>query len=147
MDALQLLIKDHRAVEETFEKIGKAGTTAEKTRERLFEKLRQELELRTQIEEKIFYTEMKRHAATKGLIGEALEEHAEVKQMLLEIRKLSPRSDEWSDRILELKEAGQHHVDEEESKIFPAARNALDEDRLEELGRRMQQMKKEKAAA
>ena len=147
MDAFQLLVKDHRSVDEIFEKIGRAGTTAEKTRHQLFEKLRGELELHSQIEEKIFYPEMKKHAATKGFIGEALEEHAEVKQMLREIRKLSPRSDEWTARILELKEAVQQHVEEEESKIFPAARNALDEDRLQELGRRMQQMKKEKAAA
>ena len=146
MDAFQLLSKDHQAVNEVFEKIGRAGKTAGKTRHQLFEKLRQELEIHTQIEEKIFYPEMKKHAGTKDLVGHALEEHDEVKQMLRDLAKLDPQSEEWTDMMLELKEAVQEHVEEEESKMFPAARRELDEARLQELGKRMQEMKQKASA-
>jgi|HubBroStandDraft_6_1064221.scaffolds.fasta_scaffold730578_2 iron-sulfur cluster repair protein YtfE (RIC family) len=147
MNAFEILINDHRAVEKLFEKIGNSGKSALKTRERLFEKLREELELHTQVEERIFYPEIQKLPGAKELVPDALEEHAEVKQMLRQIAKLSPDQHEWSDRIEELKQAVQHHVKDEEHEMFPAAREEMDEQRAEDLGRRIRQMKKQKASA
>src|SRR5262249_18612659 len=41
---------------------------------------------------------------------------------------------EWLERIAELKDLVQQHINGEENKIFSAARKALDERRAEELG-------------
>jgi hemerythrin superfamily protein len=141
MDAFQILSKDHREVEQLFEQIEKTDNRGADSREQLFQKLKQELELHTEVEEKIFYPEMKKHDGTKELVGDALEEHGEVKQMLQEIGQLSAEDDQWSEMINELKMAVQHHVREEEDQMFPAARNQLDSGRIDELGRQIEEMK------
>jgi iron-sulfur cluster repair protein YtfE (RIC family) len=146
MDAFQILAKDHRAVEQIFEQIEKSDNRGAKHREQLFHKVRQELKLHTQIEEKVFYPELKRHDGTKKLVGEALLEHGEVEQMLQEIGRLSPEDDQWSEMVNELKLAVQHHVREEEDQMFPAARRELDQSRIDEIGRRIEEMKQNAGA-
>lgn len=146
MDAFELLSKDHREVDQLFEKIEKTDNRGTNHREELFQKLQQELELHTQVEEKLLYPEMQQHAATKALAGEALQEHGEVKQMLQEIGRLSADDDQWSEMVNELKMAVQHHVREEEGQMFPAARQELDQSRIDELGRQIEQMKQKAAA-
>ncbi len=141
MDPFQILSKDHRAVEHIFEKIEKTDNREAEQREQMFQKVRQELELHAQIEEKVFYPELKRFDGTKKLVSEALEEHAEIEQMLQEIGSLSAEDDQWSEMINELKMAVGHHVREEEDQIFPAARRELDQSRIDEIGRRIEDMK------
>jgi hemerythrin-like domain-containing protein len=109
-------------------------------------RLREELELHTDIEERLLYPEMKRHPETKQLAGEALEEHGEVKRLLKELAKLSPVEERWSDMIEELDHAVQHHVREEEEQMFPAARKEVSEGRANELGRQIEEMKQKAGA-
>jgi hemerythrin superfamily protein len=146
MDAYQILMKDHRKVEDLFEKIEKTEDGDRKERAELFNKLREELELHTEIEERLLYPEMKKLQRTKQLAGEALEEHGEVKRLLNELAKLSPAEERWSDMIEELDHAVQHHVREEEEQMFPAARKELTEGRANELGRQIEQMKQKVGA-
>ncbi len=146
MDAFQILAKDHRVVDQLFERIEKTDNRGANQRGQLYQKLHNELELHTQLEEKFFYPLLKEHNDTKELVSEALEENSEIKQMLHEIGSLSAEDDQWSELINELKMAVQHHVRQEEDQIFPAARAKLDEAQINELGRRIQKMK-EKASA
>ena len=146
MDAYQILMKDHRNVEDLFEKIEKTDDGQHKEGEQLLGKLREELELHTEIEERLFYPEMKKHAWTKELADEALEEHGEVKRLLKELAKLSPGEERWSDMIEELDHAVQHHVREEEEQMFPAARREISESRANELGRQIEEMKQRAGA-
>lgn len=146
MDLYQMLIQDHREVDNLFEKIEKSGENAKKTRQQLFDKLRQELELHTQVEEKIVYPDFQKHAGVKGFIGEALEEHSEVKQMLRAIGRMEPGAADWSARIAELKKAVTHHVHEEEQQVFPAARKEIGQDEESDLARRVQEMKQKATA-
>ncbi|HJU17701.1 MAG TPA: hemerythrin domain-containing protein [Stellaceae bacterium] len=146
MDLYQMLIQDHREVDSLFEKIEKSGKGASKTREQLFDKLRQELELHTQVEERIVYPDFKKHEGTREFIGEALEEHGEVKKMLQQLSKMEPGEAEWSTRIEELKQAVQHHVRDEEQKIFPAARKEIGKQEADDLARRVQEMKQKASA-
>ena len=145
MDAFQILAKDHRVVDQLFERIEKTDNRGANQRGQLYQKLHNELELHTQLEEKFFYPTLKEHNDTKELVSKSLDENSEIKQMLHEIRSLSAEDDQWSEMINELKMAVQHHVRQEEDQIFPAARAKLDEAQINELGRRIQKMK-EKAS-
>ncbi|MGH7036558.1 MAG: hemerythrin domain-containing protein [Stellaceae bacterium] len=55
MDLYQILLQDHREVDNLFEKIEKSGKKAGKAQQQLSDKLRQELELHTRAEEQIVY--------------------------------------------------------------------------------------------
>jgi iron-sulfur cluster repair protein YtfE (RIC family) len=146
MNLYQMLIQDHRAVDDLFERIEKSGENASKTRRQLFDKLRQELELHTQVEERIVYPDFKKHSGVKDFIGEALEEHGEVKKMLQQLGRMEPGEKDWSARLAELKGAVQHHVREEEQKIFPAARREIGEQEADDLARRVREMKQQATA-
>jgi hemerythrin superfamily protein len=57
MNAIDLLKKQHREVEDLFEKFEKAGENAAKTRERLCREISNRLAVHAEIEEKLFYPE------------------------------------------------------------------------------------------
>lgn len=146
MDPYKLLMNDHRSVEHLFERLAKTRDQDAELREELFDSLREELEIHTTIEEQLFYPEMRKHAATKELVGDALKEHSEVKEMLRKLDKLPVAEEAWLGKVDELKRMVQHHVSDEEDKMFPAAQREVPEQRAQELGRQLHEMK-EKATA
>ena len=63
---------------------------------------------------------------------EGVEEHKEARQLIGRIRQTSDPN-HLAELVEELKEAIQHHVQEEESEILPKTRKALAPERLEQL--------------
>jgi hypothetical protein len=81
MDALELLHEDHEKVKELFEEIQE--TEEQREKESLFEEISSELETHARIEETVFYPAMKEHDELKEMVLESLEEHKQIKTMLL----------------------------------------------------------------
>jgi hypothetical protein len=147
MNAFELLKADHEKVSAIFEKLEPTTERAVKTREELFEKLQQELDIHARIEEEIFYPVLKKEAETREITMEGFEEHKIVKQLLSEMASLSVESEEWTAKLKVLKENVEHHVEEEEGEMFKSAREVLSAEQVEELGTRMQAEKQQLAAA
>jgi hemerythrin superfamily protein len=143
MDLYQILTQDHRLTDQIFSDIEKTTPAEARRREQLFADLRKGLEAHNVVEENMFYPEIESFSATRELVGDAFDEHAEIDAILQEIAELPTDKDEWPERIAELKVVVQEHVRKEEDRIFPAARNLLDEARAEELGRRIEEMKQQ----
>jgi hemerythrin superfamily protein len=149
MNVFTLLKKDHDKVGGILEKIDATTERGVKTREELFTQLKTELDVHARIEETIFYPELEKADETHDITLEAFEEHRLVKQLLGELEKMDKSDETWTARFTVLKENVEHHVEEEETDMFPKARKVLTEDQAEELGTRMEEAKKEqlKAAA
>jgi len=147
MDAFELLKKDHEKVSGIFEKLDSTTERGVKTREELFTQLKQELDVHTQIEEQIFYPAIKEAQETHDITLEAYEEHAVVKQLLAELEKLPKDDETWGAKLKVLKENVEHHVEEEEDEMFPAAKQVLSSEQIEALGQRMEVAKKEEKKA
>jgi hemerythrin-like domain-containing protein len=62
------------------------------------------------------------------------------------MQTLDPGNDEFMDKLTELRDSVEHHVEEEESELFPKSQKVLGQARLEEMGRQMEQMKTGKSA-
>jgi hypothetical protein len=146
MNAFELLKQDHEKVSGIFEKLEPTTERAVKTRQELFEKLRQELEVHAEIEEQIFYPVLKKAAETREITMEAFEEHKLVKQLLDEMSALDVDSEQWTAKLTVLKENVEHHVEEEEGEMFKSAREVLTKDQIDDLGARMEAAKKQLAA-
>jgi iron-sulfur cluster repair protein YtfE (RIC family) len=144
MDVYQILMQDHRLTEQIFSDL--ENTTAEEVerREQLFERLRKGLEDHNVVEEEIFYPEIEKLSATKALVADAFDEHAEFDAILQEIAELSVDKNEWLERICELRERVREHVRKEEDRMFPASRRLLEETHAAELGRKVAQRKQER---
>ena len=143
MDAITLLKTDHEKVSGIFTQLEETTERAEKTREELFTKLKQELDLHAHIEESIFYPAIKQAEETREITMEALQEHHVVKVLLRELDAMEVGSETWTAKLKVLKENVEHHVEEEEGEMFKKARTVLSREQLEELGALMEQEKKQ----
>lgn len=142
MNAFQLLKEDHKKAKSLFQQIEPTTENAVKTREELFAKLKQELEIHTQIEEEIFYPSIKREAETREITLEGFEEHHVAKMLLKELEGLEVSDERWTAKFKVLKENVEHHIEEEEEEMFQKAREVLSEEDINRLGAEMEEMKK-----
>lgn len=102
----------------------------------------------SEIEEEIFYPSVRAAIDDEELMDEALVEHASAKELIAQLRGMDPDDDLYNAKVIVLGEMIDHHVEEEEGKIFPAAKKAkVDTEELgTELGARKQQMAEELGA-
>jgi len=132
-NAIELLKDDHDRVDALFAKV-KANEDGNNSD--VFQKIKQELDIHTHIEEQVFYPHCLEYGddELQKIVREGLEEHAQVKTLLPEIAALSGDSEDFKAKLKVLMENVQHHVEEEESEIFPLVEDQFDEDMLIRLG-------------
>lgn len=143
MDVFELLETDHEKVRGLFNQLVETSDSTVKSRESLFKQLATELALHTKAEETIVYPRLKEVDELRDRVDEGIEEHQEAEQLLEELASLSKDDKQWVAKLKELKQAVEHHVQEEESELFPEARELIAEDELLELGNTVAQEKKE----
>lgn len=138
MDAFSLLKADHQKVAALFEELESAGG---QSKLRVFQQIKTELELHTQIEEKVFYPALEEPEETHDLTLEAYEEHNVVKKLLQELSRARTANEEWEAKAKVLQENVEHHVEEEENELFPKAEATLGDEEIERLGERLEMAK------
>ena len=129
--------EDHKKAKDLFDQISETTNRAEKTRNDLFEELKNELNAHAYMEEEIFYPSVKSAHETHEITLESYEEHHVVKILLNELDRMPKGSDEWLAKFKVLKENVEHHVKEEEHTMFPKAKHVLPEEEREEIGLKM----------
>jgi hemerythrin-like domain-containing protein len=147
MNAFTLLKADHKKVADLLEQIDSTTERGIKTREDLFKKLKNDLDVHTRIEETIFYPALEEEEETRNITLEAFEEHRLVKQLLSELESMDKGDEQWTAKFTVLKENIEHHVEEEEHEMFKKARKVLSEEDLQTLGSRLEKAKQEQRAA
>ncbi len=70
------------------------------------------------------------------------DEHQKVDQMVLEVKGMSSFSEELNQKLTQLMNDAERHVQEEESEMLPQARQVLGGD-TEQLSQQMQQVKQQ----
>ncbi|HEY0459933.1 MAG TPA: hemerythrin domain-containing protein [Pyrinomonadaceae bacterium] len=138
MNAIELLKADHDKVDLLFQKV---KATEESKHQALFEKIKEELEIHTHIEETIFYPKIKEEPELEDIVLEGIEEHHQAKIFLRELADLADDSEKFEPKLKVLMEDIEHHVMEEEGEMFPKVQEIFDEAMLDELGAQMQEEK------
>jgi iron-sulfur cluster repair protein YtfE (RIC family) len=139
-DVTRILEKDHRKVEQLFEQIKKQQGSI---RANLVEQLGAELRLHMRVEETIVYPFVVKQLNGDGkeMVEEAKTEHAGARKVLAEVERLSPNEPGF-DGALEMLEAGiKHHVEEEETEVFPKLRKSASSAQLNEVGEQVDEAK------
>lgn len=137
MKATDLLIKQHRAVEDLFEQFEDAEGADEKRE--IFEKLAANLVAHDAIERELFYPACEKELSDddEDVLHESLVEHGVVEFSLFRADE-NRNGEDFDKYVTVLKEIVQHHVEEEESELLPKAKSELEDARLEELGQKME---------
>src|ERR1044071_9962183 len=141
MNALELMHKDHQELKEMLGRVDDVTSVGE--REHLLDKIRHELVAHERMEEEVFYPALKSHKKAREIVLEGFEEHHVVDVILDELLDVPPETEVWAAKMKVLKENVEHHIKEEEGEMFRKARAMLEQDELEELGRRMAKVKQE----
>jgi hemerythrin-like domain-containing protein len=137
MNAITMLMDDHRAVKKLLSELESTTERGVKTREELFTRIKADLTVHEIIEEEIFYPALKEHPKAKDIVLEAYEEHNVVDTLMGELSSLSYDDERWGAKAKVMQENIEHHIEEEEGDMFKKARQVFDEAELEELGNRM----------
>ncbi|MER3425353.1 MAG: hypothetical protein C4293_21065 [Nitrospiraceae bacterium] len=103
-----------------------------------------ELDIHSKLEEEIFYPAVRRKVdrEEQELISEAMEEHRAVRESIEELRSLEPDDESFDNKVQDMMQDVQHHIDQEESDILLLAQEEL-ADELEDLGAEMQKRRQE----
>jgi short-subunit dehydrogenase len=125
-DVIDLLMADHRKVEGLFEEFENSRTKVQ--RRKLLEKIITELSIHAAAEEKHVYPAYMQE--DEDMTQEAIEEHHVVKMVLKELSSFDGSEENVKAKVKVLSEMVQHHVEEEESEMFPEMRK-MDLDLME----------------
>jgi iron-sulfur cluster repair protein YtfE (RIC family) len=146
LDAIDLLLQDHREVESLFAEFDSLEEGEDEDAEDLVEDACLELEIHDKLETEIFYPAVREAAAgdddIEDLLGEAEDEHEAVRELIEKLQDLDPDDDARDALFTTLIEQVKHHVEEEESELFPKVKKLEGLD-LVELGAEMRERKTE----
>lgn len=124
-DAIALLKSDHRQVRalfSEFDKLKDGGSEEDKAA--VVAQICDELTVHAAIEEEIFYPAVRKAIEDVDLMDEALVEHAGAKELIAQLEGASVDDDLYSAKVTVLGQQIDHHIQEEERRMFREAKKA-----------------------
>jgi hemerythrin superfamily protein len=139
IDAVQLLTTDHERIEQLFRRFEGLPVDATDERQSVVREFTQGLSRHASAEEQIFYPAV-RDALPDGdsLVDESLDDHHEIKELLVAIDDASPSDGRLDDLVQSLIAEVREHVEEEEGEILPRLSQAVGHERMVEIGERLE---------
>ena len=125
-DVFELLKRDHARVSQLLADLEGTPADENRRREQLFERLIAEIETHSQAEDDVLYSTLEQIDNLEDLIDEARQEHDLIEETLEEMDGAGVDGDEWIEKLREVRQLIQHHVDMEEGRMFTMARRHLD---------------------
>jgi hypothetical protein len=140
-DVLSILQDDHKRVLKLFKQFEKADREDSDALREIVQSACADLELHATLEEEIFYPALREAVDDMEMLEEAWVEHDTAKQLIAALRGLDAGDAKYAATFTVLGEYVKHHVEEEESEIFKAAKRAkLD---VQALGERLEERRSE----
>ncbi len=126
IDAIAFLRADHAEVKDLFAEytqlVSRGGDDIDQRAE-IVEEICQALTAHAQVEEEIFYPAARAAVSDESLLDEAAQEHADAKELMGQLRAMSPSDAQYDETVELLQQAVEHHVQQEENDLFPRMRS------------------------
>lgn len=130
MDAVTAITNDHRVMEGLFERL----TSGQGDKTALVTEVKARLLAHSKAEEEHVYPALVRNdPGEKGDVHHGVEEHREAEEKLRAC-EAALGTTRFAEAVTEFVDAVTHHVEEEESDILPALKDAVGAGKLDELG-------------
>jgi hemerythrin superfamily protein len=141
--AIEVLMADHRKVEDLFRQYEDAKDAEDESRRDIAAKICNELTVHATVEEEIFYPWLREtlDEDDMDMVEEAQVEHNGAKDLIAQIEGAGALDEVFDAKVKVLGEYIKHHVREEEQEIFPEV--ADEEDALDEMGQQIEARKVE----
>ena len=144
MKVTVFLRNEHESLKSLFNKYKKPGPRNVNGRNELFNDIRREILVHSQMEIEIFYPALGGTSSTTAsdLVSAAVAEHRAIEKLLQELNGMNPSDRNFEVKMDQIMDEMIRHIEKEEEEIFDEARKKLPEYRLEELGLEMEDRRK-----
>jgi iron-sulfur cluster repair protein YtfE (RIC family) len=140
-NAIDFLTTEHREADK------KLAQLAQQPDQALLDETAMELRVHLEIEEEVLYPFIRDEVPEgESLMDEAESEHDEARQALQKVTQAELGSPEFTAALAELTAGVRHHVQEEETQVFPKLRETVTQARLEEFGAELEQAHEQKVS-
>jgi len=127
MDIYQRLKEDHEKQRKLAEQLATTSGDS-KNRRHLWDEFKTELEAHANAEEQTFYAQLIEDPNTQEQARHSVSEHQTASGLIAELTELDMASGGWLQKFKKLQEELEHHLEEEENKVFEMAKDVLTED-------------------
>jgi len=133
MDIFDALLQSHERQRAICRRLlGSIGEPEQ--RRQALQELKTEMAAHETAEERMFYVPLIGHDETVDAARHGIAEHHEMDEMVEDLDATEPGSSEWLETIGKLVHKLEHHLEEEEQKFFPQAREVLSRKQQQSLG-------------
>lgn len=143
MTIYEALKKDHRKVQGLLDQLVALKEGQEDQRASLIEEIRDDLIPHARAEEAVFYNSIRAVNTENGEVWHGYEEHMMAETILRTLQVASKIDVEWTKGAQKLRAAINHHIEEEEGKIFPIAQALFTQDEAVVMAEAFEEMKPE----
>ena len=134
MNIFEAIRNDHDTQRNLLEKlISTSGDTKE--RNKIFKKLKKELEIHADAEERHFYKPLISNDMMQDKARHGIAEHHEIDELIEKLEKTDYDSSAWLKIAKNLKEKVEHHLDDEEHTFFQLAGKVFSESNKKSLAK------------
>jgi len=139
-NVIDILKQEHEMVLSMLSELASKGISG---REQKYESLKENLMPHMIGEEQALYPRLKEEAEMRDMVLESIEEHGAVKTLIGQLDSASSsEEDSWVAKLKVIQENVDHHISEEEEKIFPQMQQKMSSDELSSLGSRYEEAKR-----
>ncbi|UTF61096.1 hemerythrin domain-containing protein [Gilvimarinus sp. DA14] len=141
MSIYSYLKQDHEKIKQLLNEIDALGPEETPERSELFNRLKATVVVHSKAEEKAFYDPLKTAAKTHDEVEHGEQEHQEAEALLEELTDHQLAGAAWFQKFQTLKEALEHHIEEEEQEVFADAHEVVERAVAEKMEDNMRQEK------
>ena len=143
MQIYDALITDHRKVQDLMNQLVNLAEGDEEIRHELVQKVRDELIPHSRAEEAVFYNSIRAINTAQDLVWHGYEEHMMAESLLRSLQAAEKIDAGWKAIARKLQTALNHHINEEEEKIIPVAKQLFTPQEAAVMGQAFEKMKPE----
>ncbi|HEX5661627.1 MAG TPA: hemerythrin domain-containing protein [Polyangiales bacterium] len=143
MNIYEALSEDHRKFEQLLDGIVSSSKADDDKWKALLDQLRIELIAHAHAEESVLYNALREEDTAKHLVAHAYGEHATAEGEIRTLTLAKMVDQTWTGLAEKLSKDLRHHIEEEESEVFAAARKVFTDAEAKQLGAAFERLKTE----
>ncbi len=145
MNIYDALSKDHRHFESLLDRLVAASRADNDAWKPILDELRRGVIAHAHAEEAVFYNVLREADQSKMLVMHSYTEHAMAETEIRTLTAAKALDANWTTLAEKISKDLRHHIAEEETKVFAAARKVLSDEDAEQIGAAFERMKLETA--
>lgn len=139
MPIYEELKKDHEALKKVLHQLADAESHDE--RQELVTKVRDLMVPHSRAEEAVFYNVLRQMDEVKDKVSHGYQEHVAAETLLRALQVTEAVHVNWKAGVEKLIVDIEHHIEEEEGEIFPAAKEVLTNEEAQQIGKAFRELK------